>query len=369
MRILLSYSTAPDKGEGRFYREVLTRMGHEVHVIDVPGSPLSLGWKAAVTTGFAADISFADLAALFGPPDLFLYVEPDGLIPRDIGTTAFPTACVISDTHRRLTPRLRLAQFFDHVFLYQRNYLPHFTAHPPGRVSWYPYACDPQFFRDQGGERNLDVAFVGQLGAPGGERARSLAVLRQRWTLNPPGQYTQREMADLYARARIVVNFPVGDDLNFRFFEALSCGALLVTKQMDNGQDLLFREGEHFISFTDEEDLLTKIAYYLEHEEARQRIAAAGHRECLRAHTLEIRLGDLLRKVAAGGANGAPIRALSPRQQLAAWAFFTARQGRIDALWRVANMPRTPFGGKLTLLFCLAGGLLRVFIILLRNLF
>jgi spore maturation protein CgeB len=112
----------------------------------------------------------------------------------------------------------------------------------------------------------------------------------------------------VYSRARIVMNLPLGDDLNFRFFEALSCGALLLTKRVANGQEELFREGVHFAAFGNEGELCEKIEHYLNAEKERKTIAEAGHQEVIKHHTLALRLETLLERVRSGPQFAAPVR-------------------------------------------------------------
>lgn len=309
MRILLSYPSETDRGEGQFFHSVLERLGHTVTVANAArANPKDEHVSRRTVSGFSEFISFDELLAVCGPLDLFLYVEPLGVIPWGIERAPFPTACIIGDAHRSLAPRVRLARFFDHVFLYQRNYLDAFREHAPGRVHWQPYACDLAVFRDLGLPRDLDVAFIGNLD---GRRRAIMTGLAGRWRMNEHRYYLQADIPEVYSRAKVVVNLPVGADLNFRFFETLSCGALLITLETASGQEQLFKEGEHYVGFTHERELVDKVAYYLENEAERRAIAEAGHRELVSRHGLDTRLIGLVEKVTADPAPAAPIRRMS----------------------------------------------------------
>ncbi|MGH1427753.1 MAG: glycosyltransferase [Arenicella sp.] len=61
----------------------------------------------------------------------------------------------------------------------------------------------------------------------------------------------------------------------YRYMEALACQTLLVAPEL-LAIERYFTAGEHFISFSDEEDAAQKIQYYLEHEDERLAIAEAG---------------------------------------------------------------------------------------------
>jgi glycosyltransferase involved in cell wall biosynthesis len=311
MNVLFSSLSGQDLTQTIPYLRVLKRLGHQVFRITVPSLKEDLCRGFWVEAGFSPETTLEALIRLSGfEPDLFLYIEPNGLIPRGMEEAPFPTVCILCDTHRLLSARLNLARFFDHVFLYHRNYLHYFNEHPPGNVHWHPYACDLEFFHPLGVERDLDVAFIGQL-HPDSERFRILSVLLNRYKMNEQRYYLQEEIPAIYSRAKIVLNLPLADDLNFRTFEAMSCGAMLLTRRVSNGQELLFKEGIHFEAFGDGQELLDKVEYYLSHPEERESIATAGLTEVQQRHRLEQRIEELLNIVGGYPNKVAPIRRMT----------------------------------------------------------
>jgi glycosyltransferase involved in cell wall biosynthesis len=310
---MLSRHGGSDRSEGIHFERVLTRMSHQVFTVSAP-SPESEQDKVETFLGYASRTGTRELRRRFGQVDLFLYVEPLGLIPTGMERAPFATAAVLCDMHNHLPSRVRLARFFDHLFLYQRNYLSAFTEHPKDHVHWMPFACDVETVRPLNLRRDLDVAFVGQLFGADHERSRIIGQLTQRWKLNPQRYYPQAEIPSVYSRAKIVLNLPLKDDLNFRTFEAMSCGAMLLTRRMANGQEVLFEEGRHYAAFSSEAELEEKIAYYLAHEDERARIAEAGLLEVRTKHTLQLRLEQLLRTVRNNPHRVAPVRRMSSSQ-------------------------------------------------------
>lgn len=314
MRILFSSLSGHDKTESIHYLEVLRRLGHEPYRVGVPTAIDDLEKGFWAEAGFAPNTPLSALIRLAGfDPDLFLYIEPHGLIPPGLHEAPFPTACILCDTHTNLLIRLRLARFFDHVFLYHRNYLHCFSEHPTDHVHWLPYACDLEVFRPLDVERDLDVGFVGQL-HPDTERARLIETLAQRYRVNQQRYYLRTEIPSVYARSKIVLNLPLADDLNFRTFEAMSCGAMLLTRRLTNGQELLFEEGTHYAAFADEQELMNKVAYYLSHPAEREMVAAAGLLEIQQRHRLDQRIERLLGTVQSKPNKVAPIRHMTPSQ-------------------------------------------------------
>ena len=310
MKIILSYSSEHDKSEGIHYVNVLRRMGHEVVIVNVAACSDGMRSKRTFVCGYPGDLHIAELLEQTGPAQLFLYIEPFGLIPQGMESAPMPTACILSDCHLNLPSRISLGKLFDHVFIYQRNFLDAFKFHPS--VHWMPYACDVNFFRDMEIPRDLDIGFVGQTGSGHTRRRKILDVLSRKYRVNEQRVYKQSEISEIYSRSKITVNIPIRGDLNFRFFEAISCGSLLVTERLNNGQEELCQEDVHYVAYDSENELLEKVDYYLKNEDERLRIAQAGKDKVLKNHTLEIRLQGLLEKITlASNETLAPIRQMS----------------------------------------------------------
>jgi hypothetical protein len=77
---------------------------------------------------------------------------------------------------------------------------------------------------------------------------------------------------------------------NLRTFEATGCGAFLLTEYSREQAETLFRAGEEIVCYRDAEELVAVAQRYLDDEDARACIAAAGQRRCLAEHTLGDRL-------------------------------------------------------------------------------
>lgn len=309
---------------------MLTQQGHKVIWVTSPSKGGKPDDPADLPElGLPAGISLQNVLRYIGVrPDLFLYVEPMGLIPEELQYAPFPTACIISDFHNHLASRLNLALLFDHVFVYHRNYIPFLRQHPSEYIHWLPYACDLELFRPLPVERDLDVAFVGQLN--NAERKHVMRTIASRWIVNEQRYYLQEEIPNIYSRAKIVVNLPLKDDLNFRFFEAMSCGALLLTRRIANGQEVLFEEGVHFAAFETESELYEKIDYYLKHDIERNAIAAAGLAEIQAHHRIEQRLKQIVDTVTQMPQLAAPIRRMKPRNVALCYARLYESWGMTD---------------------------------------
>jgi spore maturation protein CgeB len=104
------------------------------------------------------------------------------------------------------------------------------------------------------------------------------------------------DMYNVFKGAKIVVNRhgEVAENYasNMRLFEATGVGSLLITDEKDN-LDEFFEVGEEIETYSDADELVDKIKYFLAHEEQRDRIARAGQARTLREHTYLHRMREL----------------------------------------------------------------------------
>jgi hypothetical protein len=105
------------------------------------------------------------------------------------------------------------------------------------------------------------------------------------------------EMYRVLRAARIAVNRHIAlagkYANNMRLYEATGVGAMLLTEAKDNLGDL-FEPGTEVETYATEEELVEKTNYYLQHEEKRRAIAAAGQARALHDHTYARRMTELV---------------------------------------------------------------------------
>lgn len=218
-------------------------------------------------------------------------------------------------------PVLCGAPAYDHVFCQGTEAVEILRESGIEGARWLPMACDPYRHRPaelSAEEQALfghDVVFVGShypmreklfealagldlaIWGPGWNRLRSDSPLRG---CVRAAHTTPETWRRIYAAARIVLSVHFQDPLGTipchqaspRIFEALACGAFVVT---DRQKDVmaLFRDGEHLVTFADGEELRTKVETYLGCAKERERIARNGRTEVLARHTYRHRLAAL----------------------------------------------------------------------------
>src|SRR2546426_1812337 len=236
-------------------------------------------------------------------PDLLLVADTLGpqALPFGLEDVPVPRVYYAVDVHVNFFWQRYYARLFDLVVVAQKDYVPLFDV--PAR--WLPWGADERVFRERGLGRVHYLVFAGTIDpATRPKRAAIVACLRERFGLETFGESVEKrlswdEMAALFASSKIVLNESILGDLNFRVFEAMACGALLLTERIDNGLLDLFVPGEELAVYGPD-DLVAQVEQHLGDDAARTRIAARGAALVRERHTLGARMAELSAVVEAG---------------------------------------------------------------------
>lgn len=101
-----------------------------------------------------------------------------------------------------------------------------------------------------------------------------------------------RESPYVFYNSKINLNITlrsIKSGIPLRVFDIMGSQGFLLTNYQDDLMDC-FVPDEDFVYYTDREDLLGKIEYYLSHEKERVEIAQNGHEKVLQNHTYEKRV-------------------------------------------------------------------------------
>jgi hypothetical protein len=193
---------------------------------------------------------------------------------------------------------------------------PHFVGRLPVHTEYFRIGFDPRVLdRIEPAEVPAGVAFVGSLGR--GQHGRGMDVLAaaaerveldvwgtgvDEWASDSPIRRRHRGEAwgiDMYgvlAGARIALNrhIDVAEDYanNMRLYEATGVGTLLLTDAKRNLGEL-FEVGREVVAYEGAGDLVDRVRHYLQHEDERAAIAAAGQRRTLDEHCYARRMEEL----------------------------------------------------------------------------
>lgn len=225
------------------------------------GSPFFA--RALTDCGFEVCVHNFEHAAVFGWNDLVRVAgwEPDILVVADksrppfvLGMERFPCHTVFYGVDSHIHSWFPwYAQGFDLCLLSLRDDLESLRGRRLGdnRLFWSPaFAQDlpspsaPPVPSET--DKDYEVLFVGTVSANTPLRKHFLELLGARL----PGLHVTRgNYKNLYPRAKIVLNICEHGDLNFRVFEALGCGACLVTPHVEHGFSSLFQDGVQLATY------------------------------------------------------------------------------------------------------------------------
>lgn len=109
----------------------------------------------------------------------------------------------------------------------------------------------------------------------------------------------QQALANLIHRSKIILNisrviwFNIESGITVRTYQVLAHGGFLLTEYCQELEETL-TPGKDVETYRDMEELNDKIAFYLKHDDARNKIAAQGHQTFLTYHTTDKRAAQLL---------------------------------------------------------------------------
>lgn len=108
------------------------------------------------------------------------------------------------------------------------------------------------------------------------------------------GVLSDEGMIKMYSRSRINLGFSTCGNtheseerivqVRLRDFEVPMSGGFYMVEYMEELEEF-FDIGNEIVCYTDKEDMLEKIRYYLEHDDERERIRLAGYERCRRDHS------------------------------------------------------------------------------------
>jgi hypothetical protein len=253
--------------------------------------PLSINTEDdnSISTLLARECPFSPDILFFGDQSCFPMIT-------GLEDLRIPVVAYLIDTHLHYPWHRYFSAMFDHVFVAQYDCSRSIAEYNPA-CEWMPLFSRLGDIR-QGLQKEYDITFVGTVDPKkNSDRVKFLNSFSEKLALNIfSGEYVER-----FNKSKIILNQSVANDINFRVFEAMASGSLLLTDDVGNGLGHLFEDGRHLVTYEkgDVDDAAKKARYYLDNTVEREKIAEEGHRLIVNRHTLEFRIQQLLEKMSA----------------------------------------------------------------------
>ncbi|WP_197278015.1 glycosyltransferase [Rhizobium sp. AAP116] len=291
----------------------LVEMGHEVEVFDYMDLVRKNGKE---TMNFAlrkkAEEFRPDLAIFSLYTDQF-YEQTIEYVRR-----ITKTFCFFHDDTWRVEYSHHWAKYFDFFSSPDPHARLKYDQNISGTCLHFPFGCNESLFRrDPDTKKEYDVSFVGTWHPWRAwliERLRKAGVKVYaagfRWK---SGEVSQSDMIDVFNRSKINLNLSnsaswdlrylissprafassvrshkIGEQLKARLFEVAGCGGFQLSYYVE-GLPNCYEIDKEVVIYTDPDDLLNKVRFYLKHDDLRNSIAEAGYRRTLREHTFKRR--------------------------------------------------------------------------------
>lgn len=259
-------------------------------------------------------------------PDLLLVVRGHWLEPQLLADLKQKPGCLAFFYHSEdfRDPTYYSAEFleaiplYDAIFTVIRANVPEYLALGAPRAAYLPFGYDPEVHRPvrlpetERARWAAEVAFLGKWSRARQALLETLAetapvtvrgFLWERVPRDSPltsylrGPAPLEAVAAVLSSAKVVLN-PLNDQGRMehvmRTFEIPACGAFQLARRTAEHLDF-FVEDREIVCFDSAEELKDKVAFYLRHQAARERIARAGHERLRRdAHSYLDRVRTLL---------------------------------------------------------------------------
>jgi len=296
------------------FRSSLEGMGHEVIAYDFMASARRNGTHLMRAELLAA-------AADAKPDVAFFCLFTDEL---DIATIEgvrregrCPTVNWFADDHWRFDDFSRhMAPAFDLAVTTDEDSLPKYAAERIEGVHLSQWACNRYAYRKTASGVEHAVTFVGQ---PHGSRKSTIERLRsaghdvESWGMGwPAGRLDHEGMVRVFGSSRVNLNLsnsslppqtprvllgrllgrgpkgPRPAQIKGRNFEVPGCGGFLLTERVPH-LERYFELGGEVATYDNEDELVERVGYWLDHDAERAAIADAGYRRTMFEHTYDHR--------------------------------------------------------------------------------
>lgn len=222
-------------------------------------------------------------------PELIIQEENLGprLLVKGLDTFSCPKVFWSLDTHLNLFWHAHYIRLFDgvltpHVSIFQRLAAP---SPPIGRLPWYglklPWRAHAK--------RKHQVGFVGRFTEHRPCRQWLAELLTKYFSTHIAQNISFEDMLRTYYNTCIAPNEAIQCEVNFRLFEAASCGCLVLSQDVGEDQDALFQPGKEIQVYSHALELKTLLDFCTQKPEQTEKKAYAAWRRVQKEHLIEHR--------------------------------------------------------------------------------
>ncbi|MCB0354046.1 MAG: glycosyltransferase family 1 protein [Bdellovibrionales bacterium] len=217
-----------------------------------------------------------------GGPDAIVVYDNSAPIAFDgFAETSCPVLFFSVDAHHHYKLHAQISRVMDYVLVAQKDYIPFLSSEDSAPIEWMPLWASRMVEPSE--DKQYGALFIGTLNRELNKaRVEFFEQLAKRTEISfDSGRWWEK-----FPVSEIVINQSVRGDVNFRVFEAMVSGALLLTERTGNGLLEIFEEGKHLALYqrNDVADAASQIETLLAHPDRMHAIARAGREEILRAH-------------------------------------------------------------------------------------
>lgn len=229
-------------------------------------------------------------------PDLIIQQETLGprILLAGLESLACPKIFWSIDTHLNFFWHKIYGRNFDLVLTTQKSWTQKFKNEGCRDSKWLPW-----FGREKAwtpwNKRDVNIAFVGRITEHRKIRAWMAEFLKDTYQVNFAQGLDFGQMLDLYSRTRFVPNESIAGEINFRIFEASSCGCLVLNQKLMEDIRDLYEPGREIVMFEHVLELKDKLDFYIKNPDIARKIAFNGWDKTRNRHLPGHRVMDLIK--------------------------------------------------------------------------
>ena len=276
--------------EGTYFVKELKKRGHNVFSIG-PFNECDL--KADTLISPKKLIKILKNRNFF--PDMVLWNDICRL-PSVLGFEMLPCVTVGYSIDQYCNPwHIPFFSIFDAVFVAQKDYVFLFKKeYREQKIRWLPLFFNPEIaFCNDNEKREIDISFVGTIEGTINENRK---VFLKNFSEYIPVVIKHGNYQKVYSKSKIVLNQSAAGELNFRIFEAMACGAAVLTEDTGNGLKELFIPEKEILIYKRGNYLdAVKVAQKWLFSEKLSKLAKAGYEKVKKYHSIDIRVNKILK--------------------------------------------------------------------------